>query len=202
MPFYFCLLIFTCSVISCRSSFVQGTIHKAKPIAYILLGEIENRDIRYHQHINENFRDMLKYDFIESGYGVEKINHKPIISEELTDESIGGLPLVLRRAAGEANWEGTQTGQLNRKQIKTMASEYDFDYFLQGSLALHTSGKILESIDHNLFFLDIYSKDGKQIGMIRFAFEEKTIYEANLMKNLSNQVVTTFLSKIKQAGKK
>ena len=200
------MTIFIIGVLHCKTSPVQGTKQKAKPVSHILLGPIENRDLRYHPHINENFRDMIKFDLIEAGYAVEKIelnqNLEKYKTEEMVKDTIGGLPLLLRKSAGENGFTEIYKKQLNAKQIFELSDEYNFDYFLQGSLALHTNGKILDSIDHNLFFLDIYSKEGIQIGMIRFAIEEKTIYEANLMKNLSNQVVTTFHSKLIEVGKK
>jgi hypothetical protein len=185
----------------CKTQIVQGVNQKVNPLSHILLGNIENRDIKYHPHIHENFRDMIKYDLLEYGYSVEKIDTNfGLKKEENLNESIGGLPLVLRKSAGESLSIGNKL-QYSKKEIQELSKFHQFDYFIQGALAIHTNGKILESIDHNLFFLDIYRNDGSQVGMVRFTLDEKSVYEANLIKQLSNQIVSTINTKLKERKK-
>ncbi len=183
---------------------VDGTRQDEKPKAVILLGHVENRDIRYMPHTSENLKDMLKFEFIKAGFETDKIDLEEMAGDLYKEDNslpdkVGNLPLKFKASAGENFYPNRPqvSKNLNTKQIIRLGDIAKFNYFIQGSIAMHNNGKFLDSIDSNLFFLNIYNNQGKQVGMISFIIEERNLYEAGLLKNLCIQVVKIFQEKFK-----
>lgn len=193
---------------SCISNLkVEGTKQEEKPKAIIMLGHLENRDTRYIPYTSENFRDMLKFEFLKAGFEIDKMDPEDYSyyfpkDEYLPSDKIGDLPLKFKPSAGENffPYRRHTTKNLNSKQINFLADATKFTYFIQGAVALHTDGRILEAKESNFIFLNIYNSAGRQVGMINFTIEERTLYEAELLKKLCNSVVKTFQEKIKETS--
>lgn len=200
---FFLLIAFF--ILSCKSNLgVEGTKQEERPRAFILLGHLENRDIRYIPYTAENFRDMLKFEFLKAGFALEKMDMEEYQNFIQKDESnlsdkVGDLPLKFKPAAGENFYPYRKPANknLSSKQIVILGETTKFTYFIQGAIALHHEGKLLEEKENNLFFLNIYNNTGRQIGMISFTIEERSLHEAELLKKLCNTVVKTFQEKIK-----
>lgn len=198
-------IVITSFFLSCKSNLgVEGTKQEEKPRALILLGHLENRDTRYIPYTSENFRDMLKFEFLKAGFALEKMDmeeYQDFIQKDEYDlsDKVGDLPLKFKPAAGENffPYRKPVNKNLNSKQIVFLGEATKFTYFIQGAIALHHEGKLLEEKENNLFFLNIYNNTGRQIGMISFTIEERSLQEAELLKKLCNTVVKTFQEKIK-----
>ncbi len=175
---------------------------KAKK-SILLFGKIENRDSRYTPYLVDNFRDMLQTQIIELGIEIYDKGSKP--SRNATIPSVEpqetqkefkplslseGLNTILLKSSINKDYNENFLSEkkseiLNSEDIKELAAEHQFNFFIQGAIGNNSSGTLLQEDENSLVFLKLYNPDGKLVGAINYSVSGRTLAEANLLREVS-----------------
>lgn len=172
----------------------------------VVFGLIDRRDISSQRSLAMNFKDMLEFEFFREGFTI--LQYIPSVespTEETKGENesyrtrIGLLPESLRKSAGEFNARVDYTlVSLSESEINDLSSRLNFDYFIQGSISVYSNNSILEETEFNILNLVVYGPQGNRLGMISSSFENRALYEANLMRKLCEEILLKFVSHEKE----
>ncbi|MEM7183186.1 MAG: lipoprotein [Spirochaetota bacterium] len=256
------LSLLICCILLCQCSseeLVRGARKKRQPVGQIAMGHIENREAWMTGFATSNFRDMLKFEFMHSGYDImdmelvdaENQPKKPrenpppppppdkkpetsLFEEEspeynIEDDEIGRtkshteklLPkekkAIVRKnnaPAGEEqgkqaqryfdiggeNLQALQKRQYQRQispgEIKALAKKHTFKYYIQGSFSIQENNEFIDSKKSSFVFLHVFGRKGDVVGMISFAIENNSLYEADEMKQACQEIVKKFTNKL------
>ncbi len=177
---------------------VRSTLVSSAPKKKLILGLIENRDIRTPRSVPKDFHDLLKFELIQRGYLLFGFSFNESIKQTDPKKSeSSSLPTSLRLAAGE-NWNQGYVAErlLVSAEIKELGIKEGFDLFLQGTISVQSNDKILERKDYNYIFLSIYNAEGVMVGMLSSTFDNKTIYESELLKEVASAMALEFQTRI------
>ncbi|TGN16950.1 lipoprotein [Leptospira idonii] len=164
----------------------------------IVIGPIENRDIKSLRSIASDFQDLLKFELMKNNFvlvPIQKRKNKKDFDE--SKDMLGSLPIQLRKAAGE-NWNEVYSGDrlLDREEIKNLYLEDPFDLYLQGSISIQNNDRVLDKKEYNYIFLHIYDANGNSVGMITSTFDNEIMYESELLKKVADGIILEFQKKI------
>ncbi|TGN08483.1 lipoprotein [Leptospira ilyithenensis] len=183
--FILCLLVANCS----RNPYnIRSAISSQSSSRKILVGYIENRDLKSLKQAPKNFKDLLQFELIKNGFNLvpyRKKNAHPG-NKESSKDAIGSLPESLRRIAGENSYEDYKEEKLlDREEIRSLFRDETFDILIQGSISIQSNDQILDRKEYNYIFLHIFDHEGNNLGMISSTFDNKILYESELMKKVA-----------------
>ena len=207
------IIVLTSLLLSCVSEQLRVAASQDKGDNCFLIGCIENRGTRFSPYITKNFVDMLKFELINEGFfitslpphAIQKLCKKRIdmISSKTvsTNDSITNLlPVNIKDFAKNQKDVSDIKTELNifltKKEIIKLAKDYNFDYILQGSISVRGNYDILEEEDNSLLFLEIIDKKGRQVGVINFYVEGKSLNENPYLQKVSANISSGIRSKI------
>lgn len=194
----------------CKSVDIKGIKQNASPKGKLIFGYIESQNILLKSN-SKNFRDMLKFEFINSGYSVVSGNIKKPIAEDNNHTEINFtgdfkekniyriFPNYLNEFAGEHRQRSFNENEgkiMSENEIHEISKQEKFDYYFQGSISNSGDMKNLNNNESAVIFLDIFNENGEREGMIHLLLDDKTLYETKLMKNACAQIVSIFNNEI------
>ena len=120
--------------------------------------------------------------------------------EELTRDL---LPPTLKNVAGEKGLvqirnsdEPHRIGPLDGEKIKLLAAKHKFDFYIQGAFGDNQTGPFLETRENVFIFLEVYNSQGAKVGIINFRVEDRSLREADFLKNVCERIARGFGDKI------
>lgn len=193
--------------------FNSGTVRyasiKEKGKGIYLIGYIENRDSYFDPYGAKNLVNMLKFEFIRSGYDILQLEDvlksqepNPFanasttlpqgINENKNPQAVTGSETPsITKIAGEKTIFSVETEPkiLRAIEIKNLANNVKFDYYIQGAVAMNDNRKLLNKKESGIIFLEIYDKNGKITGSLNYTVEDRVFTEAVLLKDVCTKIV-------------
>ncbi|WP_016760483.1 lipoprotein [Leptospira weilii] len=205
--------IITISILTVQCMYINtGTIRyatkKEKTKATYLIGFIENRDSYYDPFGAKNLSNMLKFEFINSGYEILQIEDF-LKSQELNlIQSVANTqsqtetknPQAIStpefqnvtKIAGEKAYFSLdyEPKILREVEIKNIGNGIKFDYYIQGAVAMNDNRKLINKKESGIIFLEIYDKNGKITGSLNYTVDDRVFTEANLLKDICAKIIS------------
>lgn len=229
-----------------KKELVRGIRTSGNSTDNILIGYIENRETWMSGFTTSNFRDMLKYEFVESGFSVLDLYNQTIVKEEkqkkkkfkgkvkakITSKKKKGKAIfddetpeymaeeesiTVQERQPEQDIAGEQKEndkyfqiagenlmlkdawkykRLGKKEIVKLAKKTHSKFFIQGALSIQDNNEFIDTKKSSFIFLSIFDAQGELVGMINFAVEEDSLYEADDLKLACQEIVKKFSAKI------
>ncbi|BDA79616.1 hypothetical protein LPTSP3_g25460 [Leptospira kobayashii] len=166
---------------------IRSAVSSGSSSRKVLVGYIENRDLKSLKQAPKNFKDLLQFELIKNGFNLVpyRKNNINARNKEGNKDTIGALPESLRRIAGENSYEDYKEERLlDKEEIKSLSQNDSFDLLVQGSISIQSNDQILDRKEYNYIFLHIFDSEGNNLGMISSTFDNKILYESELMKKV------------------
>lgn len=189
--------------ISCTSLslnyFNSGTVRMAsKPDAVkstYLLGFIENRDSHFDPFSTKNLASMLRFSLLNSGYGIlnledyVKSTEDPNAAKSKLLEQPSNEPSKALLGASLPAGQDLSSRILKESEIKAIGASANFDYLIQGAIAMSDNRRMLDKAESGMIFLEIFDKSGKIVRSINYTIEGKTLSEAELLHSVCSRII-------------
>ncbi|TGK43535.1 lipoprotein [Leptospira andrefontaineae] len=200
-----------CSILSSigfdKFTNIRSADKPEKAKSQIMIGYIENRDLRFDPYRIKNFVSMLRFEIIRSGNAViqsddsvpsqegsanKQGSSNPASSNPVaeTDTNVQNamqeMTKSLQPSAPAAKQEKSNK-LLSESEIKGLSS-FGFDYYLQGSFSLADNGNILDKKTATLVFIDVFDRTGKMVRTISYTSENKNFSDADHLKDICSNI--------------
>ncbi|TGK00829.1 lipoprotein [Leptospira semungkisensis] len=159
-----------------------------------LLGYIENRDTHFDPFNTKNLTSMLKFELLDAGYGILLIDDYVKSGDDSNSkkESTSANDASKALLAGDANaLKGGDFGSriLKESEIKSFQGVANFDYLIQGAIAMGDNRKLLDKTESGIVFLEIFDKSGKIVTSINYTIEGKVLTEPEMLKAICSKII-------------
>lgn len=194
---FFCIVSFAIHTNCNNNQYnVRGARQQKSLNKLIIIGNIENRTFNYVKSLDRNLADGLKFELVGLGFQVKELNLErrllnpdPKSFSEQSKDEIGDLPKSLRNAAGEMLQNNNIfLENLNSKEISELKTQYEFNFFIQGSISVYMDDNILEPKVYKIIFLDIFDDRGNRIGIVSSLFNDKNNLSALLLADVTKEL--------------
>ena len=213
---------------ACAAGQVQAVKFQGERNIKIMMGSIENRDIRYSPYTVSNFSDLLSYQLREVGYEVDEM--REVLAEEYDeklkkaaeakapevektpeiemkkaktgDSTRNLLPAHLRHVAGEQKprviKERDENPRLSPREIRDLQKRRPFKYFVQGSISQSDSDPLLEIERNVLVLITVYDSKGHRVGALSYTAEGEELNGSEFMKVVCARLTGAFDENIRR----